>query len=198
MPIREWLVQELTHAPQLECLSTTSAKEAFQRSPNTKHSAKYTGLRFTTFTNGSEMLVHARQNLRCIKGEAVEGFCQWRKSVHSLADSAPLPDPDELTLYLLQQDQDTDFGMATGNSSNQGSSEEQNPAREFAWLIGDCVDMSSFNGQALPGWLLDNIYRSISRSRLWDKGERDVGLPENVWESLRAWDAANNVQLQNA
>ena len=76
LPIAEWLVQDLSNAPQLCYISTGFAKASREQSTMTKDSNLYTRLRIKSYTNGIDTLVHARQDIRCIEGAAVEGFSQ--------------------------------------------------------------------------------------------------------------------------
>lgn len=199
MPLSEWLVQGLIEAPQLYQISTLAAQVIFETSSKSPGGTPYTGLRFTTFTNGTDMLVHARQDIQCIEGTAVEGFMDWRW--HTIGPTC-LEQPqgsDEVGQFLMQGSAAL-LAKVSGSYSNQDLAEEQAekvPNWSSAWLRGDCVDMTAYNGHALPGWLLDNVYRIAGRPRLWDKGERGASLPGTVWESLRRWEDTNNMPLQN-
>lgn len=200
MPLSKWLVQGLKQAPQLHHISTLTAKAILDGSSRNLWGHLYTGLRFTTFTNGTDMLVHARQDIQCIEGTVVEGFSKWRDHVFGSRILAPPQDSDEMGLYLTQGSAAL-LPEVSGCHSNQDLAKEQEdqvPNWKSAWLKGGCVDMTDFNGHALPGWLLDDVYRNVNRPRLWDKGERGVSLPGTVWESLRRWEDTNNMPLRNA
>ena len=117
MPVADWLVQALKRAPRLCYVQSKAAQEIFEESSGTQNDSILTGLRITTFTDGMNTLVHARQHAHCINEEALEAYTQ---ELHELEE----PYPDTVNMDSNQGGQ-ADVPHNNGNRSEQGFQGQQ-------------------------------------------------------------------------
>lgn len=192
LPIADWLVDGLRRAPRLCYVISLVAKDRLVRSHTTKKQAKYSGLCLTTFTNGSDTLVHAQQDVRCIEGSAVCGFPQWWRN-----RDEPLQGQPDLKIKEVYLSQGCAKAQCKVSNSCHNPGEEQSVHCEQGWLNDGVVDMTDFEGRPVPCWLLDEVYKQTSHPRFRKEGQRDLQLPEGVWGTLRKWRAEDNVTTQS-
>ena len=91
-----------------------------------------------------------------------------------------------MRLYLTQGSESSPNLGGNGSSHNLGSQRSSHIGP--LWTEDRCCDLTSFNGHSLPNALLDNLYRQLGETRRWDKGERGLWLPAEVWENLKKWE----------
>ena len=132
------------------------------------------GFRFSTFTNGTETLVHLKKAVTVVDSETVMYVAAWSSG-------------EPVTAWPVALSEVDDRDSSPGREGESVSSSEAYPQALYKIGDDDCLEFTSFNGHPLPVSLLAYVYERIDLEREWSEGQRGLSLPEDVWQLLRDW-----------